>query len=313
MANNEMRTGICPHCKEALEVPAHLEQFSCLYCGSRLAPSDFEAPISAKAPTKDQGAEAAAVYRSRILEVMTEYKNIEQSLSKNGYAPAIEQYEAGTRPIFEAMDLACQAGVFTPEEAAAEFLDQLEASWTSKHKKWVPGKSLNNEQETQKFRIAIFLVPMIRKMGLSASESYCASLQQQWINRYPKSPFSLGTYEEIMIGFQKKFMGLCFITTAVCQKDGKPDNCPELTSFRNFRDGYLRSCEDGPALIDAYYEMAPSIVLALELSPDRDAKYDAIWQKYLSACYEDIQAGRLKQCKERYTAMVKNLEKEYLS
>ena len=130
--------------------------------------------------------------------------------------------------------------------------------------------------------------------------------------RYPKSPFYLGTYEELSGGFQKKFLGLCFITTAVCRHSGKPDDCQELTAFRGFRDGYLRACPDGPALIDEYYNIAPGIVLRIELSPDREARYANIRETYLEPCFADIQAGRLRQCKDRYVDMVRNLEQEYL-
>ena len=120
-------------------------------------------------------------------------------------------------------------------------------------------------------------------------------------------------YEELAGGFRKKFLGLCFITTAVCLREGKPDDCAELTAFRAFRDGYLRACPDGPALIDEYYDIAPGIVLRIDLSRDREARYDAIRENWLEPCYADLRAGNLHSCKERYVEMVRSLEKEYLS
>ena len=93
--------------------------------------------------------------------------------------------------------------------------------------------------------IAIFLVPAIRKLALPTSEDFCDVLQKEWVRRYPKTPFYLGSYEEISTGFRKKILGLCFITTAVCEEEGKPDDCEELTAFRAFRDGYLKSCRLG--------------------------------------------------------------------
>ena len=167
--------------------------------------------------------------------------------------------------------------------------------------------------DTDKFIIAIFLVPMIRQLELSISEPYCKYLQEQWCARHPKMPFYLGSYEELHGGFQRRFFNLCFITTAVCQQAGKPDDCDELTAFRCFRDGYLRACADGPALIDRYYDIAPGIVLRIEQSAQRDAAYDRIRQTWLEPCLADIQAGRLRACKERYMAMVTTLEQEYLS
>lgn len=70
--------------------------------------------------------------------------------------------------------------------------------------------------------IAIFLVPAIRKLALPTSEDFCDVLQKEWVRRYPKAPFYLGSYEEISTGFRKKILGLCFITTAVCEEEGKP-------------------------------------------------------------------------------------------
>ena len=150
-------------------------------------------------------------------------------------------------------------------------------------------------------------------MALPSSEAYCLQLREIWCRRYPKNPFNLGDYESIVGGFRKRYFGLCFITTAVCRYSGKPDDCEELTAFRNFRDGYLRSCPDGPALIDRYYDIAPGIVLRLDLAPDRDRRDEALRQDYLLPGYQDIRAGRLAACKERYVAMVHSLEEEYLS
>ena len=57
MAQTEMLQGLCPKCGEKLDVPAHLKQFSCMYCGARLTPSELapaqQAPeLDADAATK---------------------------------------------------------------------------------------------------------------------------------------------------------------------------------------------------------------------------------------------------------------------
>ena len=117
--------------------------------------------------------------------------------------------------------------------------------------------------DDEKIILAIFFVPMVRKLQLPVSEEFVTLLQKKWVERYPKSPFYLGDYDSISGGFRKKFLGLCFITTAVCQELGKPDNCAELTAFRAFRDGYLASQPDGEALIHEYYNIAPGIVTCI--------------------------------------------------
>lgn len=309
MSTTELISGYCPNCKEALQIPAHLKQFSCMYCGTRLTPGELMNDLIAEpASTADSDA-ALRYYQEHVIEVITKHIGIEKEMNRAHYVSAFERYSDSNEHIFRQLDLAVNSGACTAEEAAAYFIDQLELRWDAEVKK---RKRRSAVMDIDKFVIAIFLVPMVRRMKLSISEPYTVSLQAQWVSRYPKSPFYLGEYEEFSTGFQKRFLGLCFITTAVCRSSGKPDDCAELTAFRSFRDGYLRACPDGPALIDEYYDVAPGIVLRIELSHDRDEQYAAIRETYLEPCFRDIQAGRLQQCKDRYVAMVRNLEQEYL-
>ena len=313
MAQYDLRTGTCPKCGERLEVPSHLKQFSCMFCGARLTPSDLEtAEASAPLVSENEAQAAAAYYQDHILEVITNHVGIDRSLTKHAYAPAMEEYEKANLRTFRSLNTAWNGGAITLEGAAGWFLDRLEESWDTRAARKL-GETRKALMETDKCVIAVFLVPMIRKLGLPCSEEYCVTLHAQWMKRHPKMPFLIGDYNEICGGFKKKFLGLCFITTAVCMEENKPDDCAELTAFRNFRDGYLRACADGPELIDAYYRLAPSIVLAIEKTTDKDARYAAIRETYLDPCYADIQAGRLQSCKARYTDMVRKLEQEYLS
>ena len=165
--------------------------------------------------------------------------------------------------------------------------------------------------DDDKMVIAIFLVPMVGHLGLSISRDFCQTLQKRWVERHPKSPFYVGTYEEITAGFRKRFR-FCFITTAVCEELGKPDDCEELTAFRAFRDGYLMRCPDGPALVAEYYDIAPAIVSCINLADDRTARYREIRRRYLEPCYRDLQEGRPEACKDRYVAMVRDLQNRYL-
>lgn len=100
----------------------------------------------------------------------------------------------------------------------------------------------------------------------------------------------------------------CFITTAVCQNLGKPDDCYELTAFRNFRDTWLAAQPDGENLIRKYYSIAPRIVEKINLREDATKIYRLIWDKYLSLCLEHIEKENYAECKEIYIKMVKDLE-----
>lgn len=310
MAQVDLIVGRCPQCGEQLEIPSHLKQFSCLYCGARLSPAELVVDQPQPAAVDVDAVAAGQYYRDHILEAIVAHRGIEQSLTKADFEPAFDRYSAATGKIFRQLDDAVSAGALSVEDAAEEFLNQLEENWRSSSKR---GSFAMSVQDRDKFILAIFLVPMVRRMGLSCGEAYCQALRSAWMRRYPKSVFNLGDYDTIVAGFRKKYLGLCFITTAVCRGTGKSDTCDELTAFRNFRDGYLRACPDGPDLIDEYYDIAPAIVLRLDLSTDRDRHYEALRQDYLLPCYQDIQAGRLEKCKERYVAMMRALEAEYLS
>ena len=310
MAQTELLRGVCPKCGEALEVPAHLKQFSCMYCGARLTPGEITPKSSAQSVSDQDAQDAADYYRNHVMQTIENFIGIEKEVTRSEYADSFNRYLTGCANIFVQLDKAAAAGAITMEEAVEHYLNGLKHRWDAK-KGWK--QSYNTLLETDKFVIAIYLVPMVRSLKLDISEDYCKLLNERWLELYPKNPFYLGTYEDMTAGFNKKFFGLCFITTAVCRHSGKADDCAELTAFRSFRDGYLRACPDGPALIDKYYDIAPGIVLHLDLSSDRDAKYAAIRETYLEPCFRDIQAGRLRSCKERYTEMVLRLEQEYLS
>lgn len=106
--------------------------------------------------------------------------------------------------------------------------------------------------------------------------------------------------------------GGCFVTTAVCDSFGKPDDCAELTAFRNFRDGWLAAQPDGKNLIAEYYSVAPKIVEKINRLADAAQIYENIWRKYLSPCLAFIERSENLACKDKYVEMVRELKSRYL-
>lgn len=308
MEKQEFRSGKCPQCAHDLKVPAELEKFSCMYCGARLTQDE----LVTDAQPASVDAAAAEAFDDAIAQLagcVTNWRGYQRKITRNDFVSAFSEYEAGCAAVIELMNTGvCASGgerAALLTQAAARMLDDLEQSWQENAKN-------RHQRDDDKIVVAIFFVPLVRKLRLPVSEEFAAALQQQWVARYPKSPFYLGDYDSIANGFRKKFLGLCFITTAVCQAEGKGDDCEELTAFRAFRDGYLRDCPDGDALIDEYYNIAPGIVRCINLCSDAEASYAAIREAYLAPCYDDIQNGRLDSCKQRYVRMVRELEKQYL-
>lgn len=299
----------CPNCNQLLEIPTGLERFSCLYCGASLTLAELTEPV----PEGDYEAAMEFVH-AHLMDCIRNYPDYDRKITKKDYVPSFETYERGTSDLFTQLDLACrlrpEARTELLRNTVEEFLDGLQAYFEA-DKRWKHSARRNDVIFETKIVIALFMVPAVRHLGLSIGEDFSEELHAQWSRRYPKSPYQPGTYEDISSGFSRR--RFCFITTAVCQEEGKPDDCAELTAFRAFRDGYLSRCPDGPALIAEYYDIAPAIVACIDYCDDSAAAYRAIRRTYLADCYADLCAGRLEQCKQRYIRMVRTLEKKYLS
>lgn len=104
----------------------------------------------------------------------------------------------------------------------------------------------------------------------------------------------------------------CFITTAVCGSLGRPDDCYELSSFRKFRDNWLLAQDDGPKLVEQYYDIAPSIVEKINAQSDSDGIYKSIWNKYLKPCLHFVESNENEKCKRLYIQMVNTLREKFL-
>lgn len=118
--------------------------------------------------------------------------------------------------------------------------------------------------------------------------------------------------ESLKATYGIKSKGFCYITTAICELEGKPDDCYELTTFRKFRDEYLLVQPEGNLLVDKYYETAPRIIKSIEQQfqgTQKEAIYTGVKEKYLIPCLSFIEAKEFEKCKETYIQMVEELER----
>ena len=182
-------------------------------------------------------------------------------------------------------------------------------SWESYHSAAAAGRrkaAAEKQMIFSRMTLAWYAIPAIRDLKLSVSDAYTDRLIAVFNRKYPDGPITAASYTDLLSVFRKR--GLCFITTAVCAYEGKPDDCAELTAFRTFRDTWLARTEAGRALIEAYYDLAPAIVQAIGLCGRPDEVYPYIRRTYLEPCYAALQSGQPETCCSIYKSMVTHLK-----
>ena len=294
-----MKQLVCKSCGRTVDVPEELDVFSCVYCGAKNA--------IVPDPVPDLPAEELAALEP-LYPLCFEHRDMYlKRFAKKDYVDAFFAYEAQIRPLFTAMDaLLCRESGWA--EALGDALLDAKLRFHEGEKGWKSKAGRERILFDAKLLMAWFTLPAIKDLNLPTGELLAEAVYQSFLKRYPKEPIQSGTFEEINSGFRKR--GLCFITTAVCEFEGKADDCAELTVFRAYRDGVLAREPGGPVLIAEYYRVAPGVVMALDQTPDRAARYARIRREWLTPCYDDLLAGRTDACRERYTEMVRTLEAE---
>lgn len=156
--------------------------------------------------------------------------------------------------------------------------------------------------------MATYVFPTLLHYQGTSSRPLVDQILVLWKEAFPKSNLQAAEFEYIQQGFQKKF---CYITTAVCETLDKPDDCYELSLLRDYRDHYLADRPDGEDLIDAYYDVAPTIVKHISRREDAREIYEGIWRDYLAPCIFMIEQGENEACLAHYRKMVENLQDLY--
>lgn len=105
--------------------------------------------------------------------------------------------------------------------------------------------------------------------------------------------------------------GGCYLTSACMYAKGLPDDCYELETLRRYRDTWLKSSEEGAAVIKQYYEIAPKIVSAINETKDSKTVYEMLYEKMVKPCVAFIEQGKYEETLQLYRGMTLQLEREY--
>lgn len=100
--------------------------------------------------------------------------------------------------------------------------------------------------------------------------------------------------------------GSCFLTTAVVEMRGEPDDGPTLSTLRRFRDEHMLATARGRERVREYYAVTPGIVAKIQNG-------DPIWDWIageVDACVKTIEEGDHEEAEKRYTKMVRRLTQD---
>ncbi len=154
-----------------------------------------------------------------------------------------------------------------------------------------------------------YFLPLIRDVKSPRADELAQAMADAWNQAFPGNHISGMTIAEMKGGFRSS---PCFITTAVCESLGRPDDCYELTLLRRYRNTYMMSSEQGAAAVEEYYRIAPEIVKEIDSRPDSGNIYQSIWTQYLRPCIRLIEENQLADCADAYADMVDTLKEAYL-
>ncbi len=306
----------CPHCKEEMQAPAGRESILCMFCGERI---DLTAAGIKEAenngPAADN-ADAGKCYENLnfILEhagaACKEYSAKVKAFRKDSYHELFERYKEENYAFYTAVKLVLD---YASEESLDGIYHQIAGAFIREQETALEQVKKKNEKFTvqmdKNMFMAVYVLPSIKEIRGSRANELAEAICKEWGSSFKDSNIIASDYDSIVQGFKRK---LCYVTTAVCQNLNKGENCEELRLIKEFRDGYLASTQEGAALIEEYYDIAPTLVKRIAKDADAQAKYIWLWNTYLAPCVAFIKAGRQEECKETYCGMMEELRKEYM-
>ena len=300
----------CPRCLRYIQLASQKETMKCINCGETINVKEFMNTIERETVVKMMDKREYNEELMEVLEGLPEMLNYQKGIDlfkKDTYKDAFETYYNKCYIKFIAIDR-LHAASGDKQKFFRRLVNQLvetEKAMLSKLEKSVRENRLIEDN----LKLTVYMIPAMLKYKGEAMNGLTACIVEGWQETFPKYQINVADFNKINSGFKNK---LCYITTAVCESLGKEDDCYELNLLRNYRDTYLRSSEDGEEIVNAYYDIAPSIVKRINKCQNHHEIYKEIYENYLSKCIELLEHDKKEECKEIYSNMVRGLEQKYL-
>lgn len=244
--------------------------------------------------------------RSDMISLFQETGKYAQKFHKKTYESDMDTLKDRYRELLDEIKGIIEESDDDMEEIAAyvpDYVAEQMSEIPSKRKKDIA--CLDNNMN-----MVSYYVPLMGEIISVKTKPFTEKMVEIWNQKMPENKIGHSTREHIQGGFKKGLF--CYITTAVCRSLNKPDDCYELTLFRDYRDHYLLNCEKGEEIVNEYYNIAPTIVKRIDREDNSSEIYARIWQDYLSPCLRLIEEEKKEECRDLYSDMVRNLEKKYL-
>ncbi len=102
--------------------------------------------------------------------------------------------------------------------------------------------------------------------------------------------------------------GDCFISTIICNKLKKDDNCVELNTLRQYRDNYIKNLDGGENLLSEYKAISKELAPKLEKITNNEY-FQSIYNKHIIKILSNIDSSKYEIALENYKLMLKLLDK----
>ena len=313
----------CPHCKEEMQAPAGRESILCMFCGEKIDLEEAQAETAEEQKEQTEDAldsiDKKAAEREENLQfvlghvgaVCRDCHEKVRAFKKDSYAGIFESHKqenyAFYTSIKQILDSTEDKTVldYHYRQIAGAFIEEQKTALEQVRRK---NDKFSMQMDKNMFMV-IYVLPAVKEIRNDKADRLAEVICEEWRKAFKDSNISAADYDSIAQGFKRK---LCYVTTAVCLNLNKGEDCEELRLIKDFRDGYLSSTEEGRALIDEYYDIAPTLVKRIARDAEAQEKYIWLWNTYLAPCVEYIKSGRQEDCKKTYCDMMDVLREKYM-
>ena len=304
------KEGMCPKCHELLQVPEDRERILCMFCGQEIETAEAVRALAEHNRIVAESVPCMDIYgevKEDFLSMLEKIEDPMKGFKKQTYETTFQDYYNRNRYIFEALEKA-----YCVAEDKEAFLAQAAADFVCRAQEGMSAITKKSQRADQQLKnnmaMVVYILPAIAAYKGSSSQALPEQMVALWNETFENTNIKTSTFELINAGFKRRF---CYITTAVCESLGKPDDCYELNLLRDYRDGYLMERPEGEALVQEYYDIAPTIVKRIGRRSDAGTIYQGIYDQYLKPCIRLIEEGDQAACQQVYTDMVQTLKETY--